>query len=121
MWQTPTPEPLQRSNGVIQTRNFELCGFLAHIHQPLRQRKKGKTVFTTEQGFGVVVVRDIPATISQCGADWIEDTIASKREEIVDNARQKPSRAGAACRLRLNLVARGFIPHLVCIPTHCRP
>ena len=26
---------------------------------------------------------------NKCGADWIEDAIASKLEEIVDNARQK--------------------------------
>lgn len=52
--------------------------------------KKGKTIFTVELGFGVVVVRDVPATVcSQCGADWIDDTIASKLEEIVDDARRK--------------------------------
>lgn len=51
--------------------------------------KKGKTIFTVELGFGVVVVRDVPATVcSQCGADWIGDDIALKLEEIVDNARR---------------------------------
>ncbi len=51
--------------------------------------KKGKTIFTVELGFGVVVVRDVPATVcTQCGADWIGDDIASKLEEIVDNARR---------------------------------
>jgi len=53
-------------------------------------KKPGKTTFTSELGFGVVVVREVPATVcSQCGADWIEDTIASKLEEIVDEARRK--------------------------------
>jgi YgiT-type zinc finger domain-containing protein len=53
-------------------------------------KKGGKTTFTVDLGFGVVVVRDVPATVcSQCGADWIEDSIASKLEDIVDNARQK--------------------------------
>lgn len=53
-------------------------------------KKKGKTTVTVDLGFGVVVVRDVPATVcSQCGADWIEDTIAGKVEEIVDEARQK--------------------------------
>jgi YgiT-type zinc finger domain-containing protein len=36
----------------------------------------GKTTFTVDLGFGVVVVRDVPATVcSQCGADWISDDI----------------------------------------------
>ncbi len=53
-------------------------------------KKKKKTTFTVDLGFGVVVVRDVPATVcSQCGADWIEDAIASKLEEIVNDARKK--------------------------------
>ena len=53
-------------------------------------KKKGKTTVTVDLGFGVVVVRDVPATVcSQCGADWIEDAIAGKVEEIVDEARKK--------------------------------
>jgi len=53
-------------------------------------KKTGKTIFATDLGFGVVVVRDVPATVcSQCGADWIADAIASKLEEIVNDARQK--------------------------------
>jgi YgiT-type zinc finger domain-containing protein len=53
-------------------------------------KKAGKTTFTADLGFGVVVVRDVPAMVcSQCGADWIEDTIAAKLEEIVSDARQR--------------------------------
>jgi len=53
-------------------------------------KKNGKTTVTVDFGFGVVVVRDVPATVcSQCGADWIEDAIASKLEEIVNDARLK--------------------------------
>jgi YgiT-type zinc finger domain-containing protein len=53
-------------------------------------KKRGKTTFTVDLGFGVVVVRDVPATVcSQCGADWIEDSVTSKLEEIVNDARQK--------------------------------
>jgi YgiT-type zinc finger domain-containing protein len=53
-------------------------------------KKAGLTTFTVDLGFGVVVVRDVPATVcSQCGADWVEDSIASKLEEIVNDARQK--------------------------------
>lgn len=55
-------------------------------------KKNGKTTFTTDFGHGVVVVRDVPATVcSQCGADWIEDFVASKLEAVVDDARQKHS------------------------------
>jgi YgiT-type zinc finger domain-containing protein len=53
-------------------------------------KKAGKTTFTVDLGFGVVVVRDVPATVcSQCGADWIVDMVASKLEEIVNDARKK--------------------------------
>lgn len=50
----------------------------------------GKTTFTVDLGFGVVVVRDVPATVcSQCGADWITDSISAKLEEIVNDAKKK--------------------------------
>jgi YgiT-type zinc finger domain-containing protein len=54
------------------------------------KKKPGKTTFTVELGFGVVVVREVPATVcSQCGADWIADAIAARLEEIVNEAREK--------------------------------
>ena len=54
------------------------------------KKEAGKTTFTVDLGFGVVVVREVPATVcSQCGADWIEDAISEKLEKIVDGARQK--------------------------------
>ncbi|MBI5234897.1 MAG: type II toxin-antitoxin system MqsA family antitoxin [Deltaproteobacteria bacterium] len=53
-------------------------------------KKDGKTTFTVELGFGVVVVRDVPAAVCpQCGADWIGDDVAGKLEKIVDDARVK--------------------------------
>jgi YgiT-type zinc finger domain-containing protein len=53
-------------------------------------KKQGKTTFTVDLGFGIVVVRDVPAVVcALCGADWIEDYIASKLEEIVNNARKR--------------------------------
>ncbi len=56
------------------------------------QMKAGKTTFTVDIGSGVVVVREVPATVcSQCGADWIEDDIAEKLEKIVEDARKKHS------------------------------
>lgn len=58
-----------------------LCGGL---------KKPGKTTFTVELGFGIVVVRDVPATVcGQCGVDWIDDAVSAKLEEIVDDARKK--------------------------------
>ena len=37
-----------------------------------------------------IVVRDVPAIVcSQCGADWFQDLVASKLENIVNDAREK--------------------------------
>ncbi len=48
------------------------------------------TTFTVELGFGVVVVRDVPALVcQQCGSDWIEDDVAEKLETIVKDAKNK--------------------------------
>jgi YgiT-type zinc finger domain-containing protein len=53
-------------------------------------KKQGKTTFTVDMGFGVVVVREVPATVcALCGADWIEDRIVEKLEKIVENARKE--------------------------------
>ncbi len=50
----------------------------------------GVTTFAADLSFGVVVVRNVPATVcSQCGADWISDSVASKLETIVEEARKK--------------------------------
>ena len=50
--------------------------------------ERGATVFTTEMGFGVVVVRNVPATVcSQCGEDWIGAKEARRLETIVAGAR----------------------------------
>ena len=44
---------------------------------------------TADLDFGVVVVRKGPVTVcSQCGADWIEDSIARQPEDIVKDARK---------------------------------
>lgn len=56
------------------------------------RRTPGKTTFTVDLGFGVVVVRDVPATVcSQCGADWIPDDTAERLESLVEEARVKHS------------------------------
>lgn len=53
-------------------------------------KKPGRTMFSADLGFGVVVVRDVPATVcSQCGADWIDDDTAERVGEVVNDAREK--------------------------------
>ena len=55
-------------------------------------KEAGFTTFTADFGTGVVVVRDVPATVcSQCGAEWLDDAIAEKLEKIVADAREKQS------------------------------
>lgn len=52
-------------------------------------KKHGTTTFTVDLGFGVVVVRNVPALVcDQCGADWIADEIAERLEATVNQARQ---------------------------------
>ena len=53
-------------------------------------KEPGKTTFTADLGFGVVVVRNVPAIqCSQCGADWIDDAVAAAVEKIVEDARAR--------------------------------
>ena len=53
-------------------------------------KRPGTTTFTAELGFGVVVVRDVPASVcSQCGADWIGDDVSGRLESIVEEAKEK--------------------------------
>jgi YgiT-type zinc finger domain-containing protein len=55
-------------------------------------KRHGTTTFTADLGFGVVVIRNVPAWVcSQCGADWIEDPIAERIEHLVEEARAKRS------------------------------
>jgi YgiT-type zinc finger domain-containing protein len=54
--------------------------------------KQGETTFTADFGSGVVVVRNVPATVcSQCGMDWIDDDNAAQIEAIVADAKEKHS------------------------------
>ena len=53
-------------------------------------KQLGKTTFTVELGFGVVVLRDVPAQVCDlCGTDWLEDSVAETLELIVEQARLK--------------------------------
>lgn len=54
--------------------------------------EQGETTFTVDFGSGVVVVRNVPATVcSQCGMEWIDDDIAAKVEVIVKEAKNRHS------------------------------
>ncbi|HHT9120771.1 MAG TPA: type II toxin-antitoxin system MqsA family antitoxin [Candidatus Hypogeohydataceae bacterium YC41] len=53
------------------------------------EKKKGKTTYSVELGFGVVVIRHVPASIcTQCGEEWIEADVAKELERIVEMARK---------------------------------
>ena len=48
----------------------------------------GQTTFTAELGFGVVVVRHVPATVcEECGEEWIARAAAANVETLVNQAR----------------------------------
>lgn len=52
----------------------------------------GQTTFTADFGSGVVVIRNVPATVcSQCGMEWLDDIITDKIEGIVKEAKEKHS------------------------------
>lgn len=53
-------------------------------------KTSGKTIYSVDLGFGVVVVRNVPATIcDQCGEEWISTEAATKLETLVEEARRK--------------------------------
>ena len=53
-------------------------------------KKAGKTIFTVSLGEGVLVVRDVPASVcGQCGENWIDDKTASRLERLTSDARKK--------------------------------
>ena len=54
------------------------------------KKTKGKTTFSADLGSGVVVVREVDATVcSQCGEEWIDDATARQLEHIVNDARAR--------------------------------
>ena len=60
------------------------------------KKTKGKTTLSADLGSGVVVVREVEATIcSQCGEEWIDDATARQLEEIVNDARGAPVTGGS--------------------------
>jgi YgiT-type zinc finger domain-containing protein len=56
------------------------------------ERTAGSTTVTVDLGFGVVVVRHVPAQVcDRCGEAWLDDPVAAVLEEIVSQARAKRS------------------------------
>ncbi len=54
------------------------------------RKVNGKTIYSVDLGFGVVIVRNVPATVcDQCGEEWIGSETARKLENLVEEARQK--------------------------------
>ena len=54
------------------------------------QQDHGRTTFSADLGSGVVVVRNVRATVcAQCGEEWIDTDTAHQLEEIVNDARKK--------------------------------
>jgi len=54
--------------------------------------ESGTTTFTSDLGFGVVVVRQVPAQeCNQCGESWLSDTTSEGLKKIIENIRQKHS------------------------------
>ncbi len=52
--------------------------------------KDGEATFSVDMEFGVVVVRNVPATVcSLCGSEWFSDSVSEELEEIVASARKK--------------------------------
>lgn len=52
-------------------------------------KKPGTTTYSVDLGFGVVVVRNVSATIcDQCGEEWIDAETARKLEHITEEARK---------------------------------
>lgn len=53
-------------------------------------KNPGKTIYSVDLGTGVVVVRNVAATIcNQCGEEWIDAQTARQLEQIVQEARNK--------------------------------
>ncbi len=54
------------------------------------ERVAGNVTFSAELGTGVIVVRNVPASVcEQCGEEWIADDIAAQIEERARDARDR--------------------------------
>jgi len=54
------------------------------------RKQAGTTTFSADLGEGVVLVRNVKATVcEQCGEEWIDNATARQLEGIVEEARAK--------------------------------
>jgi YgiT-type zinc finger domain-containing protein len=54
------------------------------------RKQPGKTTYSVDLGSGVILVRNVPATVCvQCGEAWIDHLTAQKLEQITQEAREK--------------------------------
>lgn len=61
--------------------NCPLCG---------GSRTRGHATYAAELGFGVVVVRHVPALVcDQCAEEWLADSVAEALESVIAAARAK--------------------------------
>ena len=68
----------------VTSENHDICPLCGG------DKTRGTTTFTADLGSGLVVVRQMRATVcSQCGEEWIDDATARELERIVDDARQR--------------------------------
>jgi len=53
------------------------------------QKVAGTTTFTADFGSGVLVVRNVPASVcQQCGEDWVDNETAQELEKLTQRARE---------------------------------
>ena len=53
------------------------------------KKRESKTIYSVDLGFGIVAVRNVPASVCEmCGEEWIAAATAKKLEAIVDIARK---------------------------------
>ena len=68
----------------MNTVQEDICALCGGPKQP------GLTTFSAELGFGVVVIRNVPALVcGQCGENWIEDPVAAQIETVIQEAKRK--------------------------------
>ncbi|MBI4833099.1 MAG: type II toxin-antitoxin system MqsA family antitoxin [Candidatus Lindowbacteria bacterium] len=54
------------------------------------RKKNGRVLYSVDMGFGVVIVRNVPAKVcGQCGEEWIAPDTALKLEKLTEQARKK--------------------------------
>lgn len=53
-------------------------------------RVPGRVTFSADLSGGVVVVRQVPATVcDQCGEEWLDDAVAADLEKRANDARDR--------------------------------